>query len=407
MKVRLFLPVYLLGAGAIALNPVLSKAQESRDLSQAFQLPDTSVAPTAESAKAEPEPDPETEAETEMTTATQPLPIPPTAAAAPVEHPSSQDAPLPPPPPLPEMAAMATAPPPPPTEPLSANNDLATIPPPPAAEVVPLELAFGGDLPVGGEGTAIAAVEPTSVPPTAPVAPVEPMPKPVLSANPSTESLFVGGAESVVARVVGSAEGTRTVEGLRTSAYYGHTDPGNGVWNLGSFSYQHGAASPEAADERQLQRLQRQTQTLLSRAAAFGLELTLEEQLNGIDLANQAPEAALDRGGYIDWLAEAHKLGMTGQDAIAWARTRSFLDPDTQQWNAPGLGNTVQGIARDQERRMRAIARTLAAVETEQAAPAEAVAVAPSIPATTTEASPATESPEDAGIGRLFNLDLF
>ena len=272
---------------------------------------------------------------------------------------------------------------------------------------MPLELAFGGDLPVGGEGTAIAAIEPTSVPPEAPVAPVEPLPKPVLSANPSTESLFVGGAESVVARVVGNAEGTRTVEGLRTSAYYGHTDPGNGVWNLGSFSYQHGAASPEAADERQLQRLQRQTQTLLSRAAAFGLELTLEEQLNGIDLANQAPEAALDRGGYIDWLAEAHKLGMTGQDAIAWARTRSFLDPDTQQWNAPGLGNTVQGIARDQERRMRAIARTLAAVETEQAAPAEAVAVAPSIPATTTEASPATDNPEDAGIGRLFNLDLF
>ncbi|NER81205.1 MAG: hypothetical protein F6K42_16880 [Leptolyngbya sp. SIO1D8] len=44
-----------------------------------------------------------------------------------------------------------------------------------------------------------------------------------------------------------------------------------------------------------------------------------------------------------------------------WARTRSFLDPDTGRWNAPGLGNSVQTITQDQARRQRAIAQAIAA----------------------------------------------
>lgn len=171
----------------------------------------------------------------------------------------------------------------------------------------------------------------------------------------SLEQLFSGGSDSLVARTVGSAEGTRTPQGDRTTAYSGHTDPGNGVHNLGTFSYQHGASSPEEADEKQLQRLRQQADTLQKRAKDLGLELTQAELLNGIDLANQAPQAALDRGGYIDWLAKARQQGMSGDEAILWARTRSFIDPDTQKWNAPGLGNTVENISRDQDRRMKAI----------------------------------------------------
>ncbi|RZM82582.1 hypothetical protein DYY88_04915 [Leptolyngbya iicbica LK] len=174
-------------------------------------------------------------------------------------------------------------------------------------------------------------------------------------------TLFTGGTESLVARAVGSAEGTRTPEGHKNPAYYGHVDPGNGVWNLGTFSYQHGAASPEEADDKQLRRLQTQTEILRQKALAHGLSLTKEELLNGIDLANQAPLAALDRGGYIDWLKEAHSLGMQGSEAIIWARTRSFIDPDTQRWNAPGLGNNIYSISHDQERRANAIARAIAA----------------------------------------------
>ncbi|MGJ3254151.1 MAG: hypothetical protein ACFE0J_23915 [Elainellaceae cyanobacterium] len=176
---------------------------------------------------------------------------------------------------------------------------------------------------------------------------------------PLTSEFFEGGSASLLARIIGAAEGTRTPDGHYTSAYYGHVDPGNQAWNLGSFSYQHGASSPAEADERQLRRLQEQSQRLLDDAESQHIRLTLEELLNGIDLANQAPLAALGAGGYIDRLKQAQNMGLRGSDAIVWARTRSFLDPHTQRWNAPGLGNTVDGISRDQERRHGAIAQTL------------------------------------------------
>lgn len=206
--------------------------------------------------------------------------------------------------------------------------------------------------------------------------------------------LFDGGPDSLVARAVGSAEGTRTPEGHRTPAYFGHVDPGNGVWNLGSFSYQHGARSPEEADQRQLQRLQEQTLILQRKAAALNLQLSAEELVNGIDLANQAPAAALDRESYLDWLQRARTLGMEGQDAIVWARTRAFLDPDTQQWNAPGLGNNVYSITRDQERRAQAIAAAL----TVTPPPLEATVSAEVEPAAAPESAAAPKAPAHAPI---------
>ncbi len=171
--------------------------------------------------------------------------------------------------------------------------------------------------------------------------------------------LFSKDSDSLVAVAVGNAEGTRTPEGDHSTHFYGHTDPGNGVWNLGTFSYQHGAGSVEEADAKQLARLKRQAQVMQEKASAKGLKLTLEETLNGIDLANQAPEALLDVAGYIDWLAQAQSLGMSGAEAILWARVQSFIDPKTQRWNAPGLGNTAESITRDQQRRMQAIARAI------------------------------------------------
>jgi hypothetical protein len=175
-----------------------------------------------------------------------------------------------------------------------------------------------------------------------------------------TDRIFTGNSNSLVAKAVGSAEGTRTPEGNRTYAYYGHVDPGNRVWNRGSFSYQHSAKSPEDADMKQLNRLANQAKILEAKAAERGLQLTLEEKLNGIDLANQAPKAALDREGYIDWLAKSRQRGMKGSEAILWARTRSFINPVTQRWDAPGLGNTGDRIQRDQARRMEAIGRAIA-----------------------------------------------
>ncbi|MEB3294069.1 MAG: hypothetical protein VKJ24_12995 [Synechococcales bacterium] len=175
----------------------------------------------------------------------------------------------------------------------------------------------------------------------------------------SAEALFAGGADSLVARTVGKAEGTRRVDGGRNQAYYGHVDPGNRKWNLGSFSYQHEASSPEDADARQLRRLAHQDATILQKANAQDVELGLQERLNAIDLANQAPLAALDRGGYIERLKEARDRGFQGSEAILEARVNAYRHPDTQQWDAPGLGNNETSIRHDQARRMDAIAQVL------------------------------------------------
>lgn len=182
---------------------------------------------------------------------------------------------------------------------------------------------------------------------------------PSLKAEQTLDQLFAGGTDSLVAKAVGSAEGTRTPEGEKTWAYYGHTDPGNGVHNLGTFSYQHGASSPEEADQRQLLRLQTQARQIQADAESRGMALGIEEQLNAIDLANQAPKAALSYGGYLDRLQEAYQMGLQGSEAILWARVRSYIDPSTQRWNAPGLGNNLAQIEADQRRRMDAIARTM------------------------------------------------
>lgn len=197
--------------------------------------------------------------------------------------------------------------------------------------------------------------KPSTLKPSTPSLPTE-APTPDKALDP----LFVGDTNSLVAKAVGSAEGTRTPKGDRTSAYRGHVDPGNQVWNLGTFSYQHHATSPEDADRRQIQRLRHQASQMQAKASDYNVRLNLEEILNGIDLANQAPKAVLDRNGYIDWLVRAHRLGKRDQDAIVWARTYAFRNPQTHRWDAPGLGNTKDSIMRDQQRRMLAVADAIA-----------------------------------------------
>ncbi|WP_250565516.1 hypothetical protein [Adonisia turfae] len=145
------------------------------------------------------------------------------------------------------------------------------------------------------------------------------------------ETLFHGGSNSLVAHAVGNAEGTRTPDGGYTAAYYGHIDPGNHKWNLGSFSYQHGAKSPADADAKQLKRLYKQALVLRQQASQHQVTLSLAEELNGIDLANQAPLAALDRG-YIDWLAIARQQSMSEADRIIWATRLGRLRAEKNNW---------------------------------------------------------------------------
>jgi hypothetical protein len=302
----------------------------------------------------------------------------------------------------------------------SVPTEPASAPPPVALTLLqtvktastqkPVELGFG----LASSGATEMASASVAQAPVAPAAIAVQVSNPEanLRANPfpdlgnlPLDQLFEGDSNSLVAKAVGSAEGTRTPDGDRNPAYYGHVDPGNKAWNQGSFSYQHGAASPEEADRKQLQRLQDQAAVLQASAIADGVSLTLEETLNGIDLANQSPKAALDRDGYIDWLAKAHAIGKTGEEAILWARAQSYFDPITQRWNAPGLGNTEDGITHDQARRMAAISEAIALYQ-QQAQPQVQQPAPPASPQQIAKATLHTLS-EEIGLARLFQEKVF
>ena len=144
---------------------------------------------------------------------------------------------------------------------------------------------------------------------------------------------------------IGAAEGTRDKDCNPTAAYRGHVDPGNGAANLGSFSYQHSADSPEEADRRQLARLRRAEQDLQAQSVSkFGQPLSKPALGAALDLWNQSPRAG---ESFVDNLPSA-KPNTT---QIIEARSRSYIDPVTGRLDAPGLGNIPAQVEADQTRR--------------------------------------------------------
>lgn len=362
----------ILSTASAAYARNASDASDASDIGISFELR-PSPADLVPEVKAASEPEADAPAD-DWQAEIKPLQIPSGATSIPVgkDDRTLTEAELPPPP----IRAIAPV--------LAATPSVAPAPQPAPPAVAPtpqppVELSFESAAVAAAVTAAVADAQPDPVPssPEAAALPTADQPGVEMTLSlAELESLFRGDTNSLVARAVGSAEGTRTPDGGRTSAYQGHVDPGNGVWNLGTFSYQHGAASPEEADQKQMDRLKLQAQTLRQQAASHQLTLSLEEELNGIDLANQSPRAALSRGGYIERLKQAQEMGLVGSEAVLWARTRSYLDPDTSRWNAPGLGNTVQSITRDQERRQEAIARAMAVTT-----PPESGPLPPTLPA--------------------------
>ncbi|HIK30889.1 MAG TPA: hypothetical protein IGS17_20900 [Oscillatoriales cyanobacterium M59_W2019_021] len=157
---------------------------------------------------------------------------------------------------------------------------------------------------------------------------------------------------------IGAAEGTRTQIGGITPLYWGHRDPANGVTNLGTFSYQHGARDARQADSLQLERLKQQVAEIRRQAAEAGVKLSPLELVAAADLANQSPEAGY---AYIDNLQQAYDRGFRGIEALLEARMQSFVDPETQNLDAVGFGNNWQKLRQDQLRRLSKLQKTLKA----------------------------------------------
>lgn len=161
--------------------------------------------------------------------------------------------------------------------------------------------------------------------------------------------------DNFITLAIGNAEGTRTPDGGYNPGYYGHTDPGNGAANIGSFSYQvyqGGASTPKQADALQLRRLN----NALADAKAKGFTPeTQAELINFLDLWNQAPRAA---ESFPARLQQAKAQGLNGDSAILKARVDSFRT-SSGAISASGLGHSESRLRADQQRRMTAMNRVI------------------------------------------------
>mgnify|MGYP001792102411 CR=1 FL=1 len=152
---------------------------------------------------------------------------------------------------------------------------------------------------------------------------------------------------------IGAAEGTRNRDCSTNEHYNGHVDPGNGADNLGTFSYQHGASSPEDADQRQLVRLRGAEKELQVQAdAKWNQPLSKPALAAALDLWNQSPKAA---GDFVGHLPSPNPT----KAQIVQARAQSYVNPTTGQLNAPGLGNNSKAVEADQARRTDEVMRQL------------------------------------------------
>lgn len=146
---------------------------------------------------------------------------------------------------------------------------------------------------------------------------------------------------------IGESEGTRNADCTPNHNYWGHTDPGNGASNIGTFSAQQDYATPEEADAAWLGKLRNAEKQIQTEAVSkFGQPLSEAALLTALDLYVQSPAAA---GDVIDHLPTHDP----SPDQIVSARAQSYINPNTGQLDAPGLGNNMDRVIADQERRVK------------------------------------------------------
>jgi hypothetical protein len=181
---------------------------------------------------------------------------------------------------------------------------------------------------------------------------VQTPPLPQLSATAATQlaPIAISNDTHPLFVAIGIAEGTRTANGGYTKAYYGHRDPGNGVWNVGTVSGQQGG-SPRSSDQRWMAKLTRQASSVAPLLQRMGVRPGTQGwnrlMFNVLDLAVQAPAAVPD---FVRKLPAVLRQGAT-VEAIAKARADSFYNPRTGRLEAAGFGNSYSRLFADQRSR--------------------------------------------------------
>jgi hypothetical protein len=169
---------------------------------------------------------------------------------------------------------------------------------------------------------------------------------PIFATPTSIGMVAIGVAEGNYRLVV--KDGTLFVQ--QTASYFGHTDPGNLSWgervtNFGPCSDQGRSRGNIAlAEQICLDRAKGQLPTHLVDLNAAGIDpnLDLEAVLNAADLYNQA--SPIHSRYFPKALAIARNGGLTGIEAIAWARTASFYLNANNELDLQNGANQASGL---------------------------------------------------------------
>ncbi|HEY9672424.1 MAG TPA: hypothetical protein V6D11_13330 [Waterburya sp.] len=169
---------------------------------------------------------------------------------------------------------------------------------------------------------------------------------PLFATPTSLGMVAIGVAEGNYQLVV--KNGTLYVQ--QTPLYFGHTDPGNLSWgqtvtNYGPCSDQGRSGGNIAMAEQQcLERSRYALPTQLVDLSTAGInpDQDLEALLNAADLYNQA--SPIHSRYFPQALAIARRGGLTGIDAIAWARTASFYLNANNQLDLQQGRNQATGL---------------------------------------------------------------
>jgi hypothetical protein len=177
-----------------------------------------------------------------------------------------------------------------------------------------------------------------------------PLPQVSAAASAGPVGLAINNVMHPIFVAIGIAEGTRTPSGGYTRAYYGHTDPGNGVRNVGTVSGQQGG-SPQATDRRWMAILSQRAVKVAPILGQLGVKPGTVAynrlMFNILDLNVQAPAAVSD---FVRMLPRVLRAGAT-IEAIAKARADSFINPATGRLDAGGFGNSYSRLLADQRSR--------------------------------------------------------
>lgn len=145
------------------------------------------------------------------------------------------------------------------------------------------------------------------------------------------------GSNAGFAILIGNAEGNRTADGgFVKPNYYGHKDPGDGLWNIGSFSRANArfsnlppARSPEEADKMHLQHMQK----------------AKTNYINAMNKAGLDPNNALLASVYFDAFNQSERAAgkMLAPENLEYLKGKELSIEIMKEWRVGGFINLQTG----------------------------------------------------------------